>query len=294
VLAERRAGRPQPARDDKVLAAWNGLAIAAFADAARAILARDGDAALAARYRDAAVAAAEAVVSGLITGDGRLRRSWKDGRASADGVLEDHANLADGLLALYEATHDERWYVEAARLTDLVLERFVDPDGGFFDTADDGETLVVRPKDVQDNATPSGNAMATTVLLRLAALSGEDRYREAAERALATVGPLVVRYPTGFAQWLCALELAHAGISEVALVGRPDDPELRALVDVVDRDYRPFVVLAVAEDPSRTSVPLLRDRFALAGRATAFVCRDFACRQPVHEPEALDVLLAGG
>ena len=293
VLANRRAGRAQPARDDKVLAGWNGLAIAAFADAARVLAAR-GEGERADRYRDAAVAAAEAVLRGLITADGRLRRSWKDGRASADGVLEDHANLADGLLALYEATHDERWYGEATRLCDLILERFADPAGGFFDTADDAEALVVRPKDVQDNATPSGNAMATTALLRLAALSGEGRYRTAAERALATVGPLLLRYPTGFAQWLCALELAHAGVSEVALVGSPEDRALRDLVRVVDRDYRPFVVLAATDDPARTAVPLLRDRFALGGRATAFVCRDFACRQPVHEPEALDALLAGG
>jgi uncharacterized protein YyaL (SSP411 family) len=293
VLANRRAGRAQPARDDKVLAGWNGLAIAAFADAARVLAAR-GEGERADRYRDAAVAAAEAVLRGLITADGRLRRSWKDGRASADGVLEDHANLADGLLALYEATHDERWYGEATRLCDLILERFADPAGGFFDTADDAEALVVRPKDVQDNATPSGNAMATTALLRLAALSGEGRYRTAAERALATVGPLLLRYPTGFAQWLCALEFAHAGVSEVALVGSPEDRALRDLVRVVDRDYRPFVVLAATGDPSRTAVPLLRDRFALGGRATAFVCRDFACRQPVHEPEALDALLAGG
>jgi uncharacterized protein len=132
------------------------------------------------------------------------------------------------------------------------------------------------------------------VLLRLAALTGEGRFRTAAERALATVGPLLVRYPTGFAQWLCALELAHAGLSEVALVGVPDDPGLAPLVEVVDRTYRPFAVLAVTSRPEATDVPLLRDRFALGGRATAFVCRDFACRQPVHEPEALDALLAGG
>ena len=295
-LLALRARRPQPARDDKVLAAWNGLAIAALADASRALVASDDpdDVASGHRYRDAAGAAAGAVLGGLVTHEGRLRRSWKDGRASADGVLEDHACLADGLLALYEATHDERWFREAVRLADLVLERFADPAGGFFDTADDGEALVVRPKDVQDNATPSGNAMATTVLLRLAALSGEDRYREAAEQALATVGPLLVRYPTGFAQWLCALELAHAGISEIALIGAPDDPGLAPLVHVVDRAYRPFAVLAVTERPDEAGVPLLRDRFALGGRATAFVCRDFACRQPVNEPEALDALLVGG
>jgi uncharacterized protein len=132
------------------------------------------------------------------------------------------------------------------------------------------------------------------VLLRLAALTGDGRYRTAAERALATVGPLLVRYPTGFAQWLCALELAHTGITEVALVEAAGDPGLPPLVAVVDRTYRPFTVLAVTSQAETTDVPLLRDRFALGGRATAFVCRDFACRQPVHEPEALDALLAGG
>ena len=176
-----------------------------------------------------------------------------------------------------------------------MLERFADPAGGFFDTADDGEALVVRPKDVQDNATPSGNAMATTVLLRLAALTGEGRYRTAAERALATVGPLLVRYPTGFAQWLCALELAHAGISEVALVGGPGRPGPRA----ARRGRRPDVpaVRGPRRDrrsPRRRTCRCCATGSRSAGGATAFVCRDFACRQPVHEPEALDALLAGG
>jgi uncharacterized protein len=294
-LLERRSTRPQPARDDKVLAGWNGLAIAAFAEAARLLSATGNPVhhALADGYADAATGAAGAVLSGLRTPDGRLRRSWKDGRASSGGVLEDYANLADGLVALYEATFDERWFSHAVALMDVVVERFADPAGGFFDTPDDGERLVVRPKDLGDNATPSGNAMATTVLLRLAALTGEGRYRAAAERALATVRPYLERYPTGFAQWLCALELAHAGISEVAIVGAADDPDTARLLDVASRGYGPFRVLASTGDPASSVVPLLRDRFALNGRATAFVCRNFACRQPVHEPEALEALLLG-
>jgi uncharacterized protein YyaL (SSP411 family) len=288
-LLERRHARPQPKRDDKVLAAWNGLAVAALADAARALDA-SGDPSLrdaAAKYRDAAIEAANAVLDGLLAMDGRLRRSWKDGRATADGLLEDHANLAEGLLALYQATFDERWFAAARSLADTILARFADPAGGFFDTAADGEALVVRPKGLQDNATPSGGAMAATVLVRLAAFTGEGRYREAAERALAGVGPYVARYPTAFAQWLVALELAHAGIDEVAIVGDPASAAARALLDVVDGSFRPFLVLAGAADPAATSVPLLEGRFALDRRATAFVCRDFACRQPVNEPEAL-------
>jgi uncharacterized protein len=294
-LLARRATRPQPARDDKVLAAWNGLAIAALADASRSLDA-SGDPGLeelAQRYREAAERAASTVLAGLLTPDGRLRRSWKDGRASADGVLEDHAHLADGLLALYEATFDERWFTRAVSLAEVILAHFMDPAGGFFDTADDSEQLVVRPKDVQDNATPSGGAMAATVLLRLAALTGDGRYQAAAESALATVGPYLARYPTGFGQWLCALELARTGITEVAVVGEAGDPATRRLLDTVDRGYQPFRVLASAPEPEASAVPLLRDRFALGGRPTAFVCRSFACRQPVHEPEALEALLVG-
>jgi uncharacterized protein len=307
-LLDHRSRRAQPARDDKVLAGWNGLAIAAFADTARA-LRGSGDPDLAergTRYLAAATAAAEAVLGGLLTADGRLRRSWKDGRATADGVLADHACLADGLLALYEAGHDERWYRQTVALAEVILARFPDPAGGFYDTPDDGEPLVVRPRDVQDNATPSGNAMATTVLLRLAALTGEARYRAAADAALATVAGVVGRYPTAFAQWLCALELREAGITEIAIVGGPADDAAGArgagddgvgrLLGVADRGYHPFRVLAASAASETSAVPLLRGRFALQGHATAFVCQDFSCRLPVDQPEALEALLleAGG
>src|SRR6185503_17038301 len=182
-----------PKRDDKAIAAWNGLMIRALSDAARLLRDRDPDAA--ARYRDAAIAAADAILAGLRRPDGRLGRSWKDGRSTGEGVLEDYADLADGLLALYEATFDERWFVAARELADAILEHFVDPAGGFFDTADDHEALVTRPKDPQDNATPSGGSMATLVLLRLGALTGDGRYREAADRALTTVTSFLGRFP---------------------------------------------------------------------------------------------------
>jgi uncharacterized protein YyaL (SSP411 family) len=235
--------------------------------------------------------AAEVVLSELRTVDGRLRRSWKDGRATADGVLEDHADLADGLLALYEETCDERWYSAAQALAEIVLDHFADPADGFFDTADDAETLITRPRDLQDNATPSGGAMATTVLLRLAALTGEARYRDAAERALSGILGVAPRHPTFFAQWLIAVDFALAPVAEVAIVGAPADHATAALIAVARRGFRPHRVLAVGPDPAVSGVPLLQGRFALHGRPTAFVCRDFACRQPVHEPEALAALL---
>ena len=294
-LLARRASRAQPARDDKVLAAWNGLAIAAFADASRS-LAAAGDPALAesaARYRAAATRAAASVLDNLRTDDGRLRRSWRDGRASSDGVLEDYANLADGLLALYEATFEERWFDAAVGLVDVILAHFVHPDGGFYDTPDDGERLVARPRDVQDNATPSGGSMASTVLLRLAALTGEDRYRTAAERAIGPLGSLVERHPTAFAQWLSALAAAHAPSTEVAIVGEPSSDDGRALITRLDGGYHPFRVQAASPMPGSSTVALLHDRTAIDGRATAYVCHRFACRLPVTEPEALEALLAG-
>ncbi|MBI3751933.1 MAG: thioredoxin domain-containing protein [Chloroflexi bacterium] len=293
-LLEARGRRPQPARDDKGLAAWNGLAIAAFADAAR-LLARDPDdeaaMAAAARFGAAAERAAEAILAGLLDERGRLHRSWKDGRASGPGVLEDHAALAEGLLALYEATFDERWFVAARSLLDTVLARFADPTGGFFDTADDHERLFARPKDVQDNATPSGSSLATVALLRLATWTGEGRYRTAAERAIATITPFVVRYPTAFAMWLQAIDLSLADVAEVAIIGEPTEAATQALLGAAG-GYAPHRVIAVGSPDEASAVPLLADRPTLGGRPTAYVCRGFACRAPVTDPEALREQLA--
>jgi uncharacterized protein YyaL (SSP411 family) len=290
-LLSRRAGRPQPARDDKALAAWNGLAIGAFADAARLLPpGPEAD-----RHRAVAIEAADAILAGLRRPDGRLGRSWKDGRASGEGVLEDYADLADGLLALYEATFDERWFVVARELADTILARFADPAGGFFDTADDHETLVTRPKDPQDNATPAGGSMATLVLVRLAALTGEAGYRVAADRAIASVGPFLGRYPTGFANWLSAAELAVNGIVELAIVGDPGHAGTRALLDEARAGGRADLVVAVSSTPATSAIPLLHDRIAIDGRPTAYVCRGFACRLPVTDPAALrDQLTSGG
>src|SRR6185503_11730316 len=238
-------------------------------------------------YRAAAIEAAEAILAGLRRTDGRLGRSWKDGRSSGDGVLEDYADLAEGLLALYEATFDDRWFVTARELADTILDHFADPAGGFFDTADDHETLVTRPKDPQDNATPSGASMATLVLLRLAALTGERRYRDAADRALATVTPFLARYPTGFGNWLSAATLAVEGITELAIVGDPADEATQALLEAAREGERPNLIVAVSADPTSSVIPLLADRTMIDGRPTAYVCRDFACRLPVTDPAAL-------
>jgi len=278
-LFERRRERSQPARDDKALAAWNGLAIGAFATAGRLLGER--------HWTEAAERAANAIVAGLLGPNGVLRRSWKDGRAVGQGVLEDSTHLAEGLLQLYESTFDERWFTTARALMDRVLERFADPAGGFLDTADDHERLVTRPKDLQDNAVPSGNAMAAFVLLRLAAWTGEGRYRAAAERAIRTVAPHVERYPTAFAQWLSAIDLALADAVEIAVVGDPAGAATRRLLEPAVSGYRPNQVLAVAADGDASAVELLHGRVAIDGQPTAYVCRNFACRLPVTDVGAL-------
>ncbi|CAN5601408.1 thioredoxin domain-containing protein [soil metagenome] len=284
-LLEARRRRPQPGRDGKVLAAWNGLMIAACADAAVGF----GEP----RHAALAERAADLVLDRLRGPDGRLRRSWKDGQARGPGVLEDYANMADGLLALYEATFGERYFVAARELADAILEHFADPAGGFFDTADDHETLVSRPKGVQDNAVPSGGAMATSVLLRLAALTGEGRHRDAAEKALAQVAPLAPRYPTAFAHWLRAMQLALGQLDEVAIVGAGGALDTSALLEVVRSTYRPLAVVAVAPEPAASAVPLLHGREMRDGRATAYVCHGFACRQPVTDAAELAEQLSG-
>jgi uncharacterized protein YyaL (SSP411 family) len=281
-----RGARPQPARDDKALAAWNGLALAAFAEAATAF-GRDD-------YRAVAVRAAGAMLDGLLPPDGRLRRSWKDGLARQSAVLEDHADLAEGLLALYQATFEERWFRAARQLLDRVLACFAAPEGGFFDTAADHEALLARPRSLQDNAVPSGNAMAVTALLRLAALSGEGRYRAAAEAAVRTIGDLPVRHPAAFAQWLVAIELARRPFDEVAIIGQPGATDTLALLAIVRQGRRPWVVMASAppERADASAVALLHGRSMMGTAATAYVCRGFACRRPVTDPGELAAQLA--
>jgi len=278
-LLRFRDGRPQPARDDKVLTSWNGLMIAAFAEAGRVL---DESS-----FVDIATEAADFVLGELQTNDGRLLRSWKDGQAQHTAVLEDHAHLADGLLALYEATFEERFFMAARSFADLILQHFSAEDGGFHDTADDATELVARPRSLQDNALPSGGAMATLVLLRLAAYTGEGRYRSTAERALAPIVPLAAQHPTGFAQWLLAFQLASSPIDEVAIVGDPADDDTRALLATARERYRPEQVVALSAAPDGSAIPLLEGRVRVDGAATAYVCRGFACQRPVTEPTAL-------
>jgi hypothetical protein len=283
-LFELRERRVRPATDDKVLAAWNGMAISALAEAGRAM----GEP----RYVDAAVAAADFVLEHLRDGQGRLLRSWREGRGGRAGYADDHALMAEACLTLYETTYELRWFAEARTLADELIRRFHDPErGGFYQTGEDAEALVVRPKDLSDNAVPSGNSAAADVLLRLAHLTGEPEYERVAAGALRLVRDAMAGAPSGFGHALCALDAYLGPVREVAIVGDPAAEDTRALVaEVTVRRFLPNHVLAVAapgDAEAAESVALLLERPPLQGRPTAFVCERFTCRLPVANPEAL-------
>jgi uncharacterized protein len=289
-LFEIRERRVRPATDDKVLAAWNGYAIAALAEAGRAFEHPD--------YVDAAVRAADFVLTRLRDGHGRLLRSWRDGRAGRPAFADDHAAMADACLVLYETTFDLRWFERARALADDLLRLFHDEDrGGFFQTGSDAEALVVRPKDLQDNAVPSGNSLAADVLQRLAHLTGETAYENAGVGALRVIRDAMAGAPSGFGHALCALDAYLSPVKEVALVGDPAAEPTRALAaEVTTRRFAPNHVLAVADpqdEESRRAVRLLQDRPQRDGSPTAYVCERFVCKLPVTEVAALVEQLTG-
>jgi uncharacterized protein YyaL (SSP411 family) len=288
-LLRARDRRVRPATDDKVLTGWNALAIRAFAEAGRIF---DEP-----RYVDAASEAASFVWANLRRPDGRLLRSWRAGVGRVPAFADDHALLAAALLTLYETTADVAWFEAARALGDRLIELFADPDrGGFFQTGSDAETLVVRAKDLYDNAVPSGNSAAAESLLRLSRFTGESSYEDAAASALRLVADAMASAPTGFGHALSALDLYLGPSHEVAIVGPPDAEDTRALVDAAVRErWRPNVVLAVApptDATSRMSVPLLRDRPQVDGKPTAYVCERFVCLAPVTSPSELASSLA--
>jgi hypothetical protein len=287
-LFAAREQRVKPGRDEKVLAAWNGLMLAALAEAARdQTLGRRAEI-----YRSAAEKNAWFLLDHMRTDAGRLLRTWKDGQAKLNGYLEDYACVIDGLLELYQTTFAEQWFVAARELADTLLQHYTDPAGGFFDTSDDHETLVTRPKDLQDNAVPSGNAMAASALLKLAAFTGEDRYYQHAEALLGALQPALIQSPLGFAQWLVALDFALSTPQEIAIVGDLRSGEAQALLEVIRRGYRPHQVAALGAPDRLSAIPLLRDRPMIDHRPTAYVCVRFACQRPTTDPAVLAEQLA--
>jgi uncharacterized protein len=282
-----RASRVRPGTDDKVLTAWNGLMLAACAEAARAITEPE----LRHKYLVMATRNAEFLLDALRP-DGKLKRSWRQGKVTNEVFLEDYAAYILGLLELYQTDFQNKWFAVAQELAGEMIDQFSDPEGGFFDTSRDSEDLLIRPKDLQDNATPSGNALACEALLKLAALTDNGSYRDLADRSLRLVAHSALRYPTSFARWLSAADFALANVRQVAVVYGTNLDEAQELLQTIQAPYRPNMVLAVASYPPPVDAPtLLTDRPLKEGKPTAYVCEGFVCKMPVNTVFDLQGLL---
>ncbi|MET0766236.1 MAG: hypothetical protein ABWY50_01190, partial [Aeromicrobium sp.] len=279
-LLATRAERTRPARDDKIVASWNGLAISALAEAG--VLLDEPD------FTAAAIDAAELLVRVHLAGD--FVRTSRDGVAGANAaVLEDHGSVAEGFLVVLGVTGDAVWLERARLLLDRVVDHFTDPAGGFFDTADDAEALVVRPKDASDNAYPSGTSAAVHALIACAAITGDHRYRSAAESGIASAASIATQLPR-FAGWtLAAAEALVVGPLEIAIVGSSDD---RAGLHRAALSASSPGAVVVAGDVG-LDIPLFEQRDLVDGRAAAYVCRGFVCQRPVTTVEELAAVVSG-
>jgi len=270
-----RSKRVGPARDEKILTGWNGWMLAAFADAAVAF---DRD-----EYRDVAKRNADFLLRRV--SDRRISRSGR-----IPGLLEDYSGAAWGLALAYEATHERRFLDAARDLLEQILTRFADAEnGGFFDTPIDHEKLITRPKDLFDNATPSGNSVACEVLLRLALLYGQQRYADVATKTLDAIWPVAERYPSGFGFLLSVAEWREGQPKEIAITGKIDDPVFRTLRRVVGEEFLPHRVLVAGGVSS--DLPLLQNR--AHDKVLAYVCHGYACLEPTSDAERLRILLSG-
>jgi uncharacterized protein YyaL (SSP411 family) len=303
-LLTAREGRTRPGRDDKVVAAWNGMAIGALAEAG--VLFDRPD------FVAAATEAAELLVSvhysppresSPVVGTARILRTSKDGAAGPSaGLLEDYACVAAGLLKLSGMTGEARWATVAGALLDTVLVAFADGNGGFYDTADDGERLIFRPADPTDNATPSGAFAAADALLSYGALTGGQRYRDAAAAALKVLPPIAAKYPRAGGMGLAVAEALLSGPAEIAIVGPDDDPRTADLLRAALHVAPPGAVFArgtgtgtgPGTGPDEDAIPLLADRPLVSGGPAAYVCRGFTCQAPVTTPAAVRETLRPG
>ncbi len=279
-LFEARELRIRPGRDEKILTAWNGLMLRSFSEASSSLGRED--------YRKIAVRNAEFLLSQLRR-DGRLLRSYKDGQARLNGYLDDYACLIDGLLSLYEATFDLRWIREASDISELMIAKFWDRQGkNFYFTAENHESLIHRPKEFVDNATPSGNSVAAYALLRLWKFTGDSRWSDCAVSVLESVAMPGVQQPSAFSNLLCALDFYLGHPKEIAIIGHPHEERAKRLLREIFHLYLPNKVVACGMG----GLFLLENRPQINGVATGYVCENFACGLPVTDPAELSKLLA--
>ncbi len=286
-LLSAHAQRIRPNTDDKILTAWNGLMLHAFAEAGRVL----DDSKKVSEYIMSATRSANFLLNHLYS-NGKLHRSWRNGKRTDEVFLEDYASLIIGLLALYQTDFDNRWFSAAVELADNMIIRFSNSNGGFFDTSNDGEVLLVRPKDLQDNATPSGNALACEALLKLAAFTDKGEYRDAAEKALRLTTDMALRYPMGFARWLSAADFALDNGKQIAVVFDAMTKDAQEMIQFIQTEYRPNTIIAASTYPPLKSAPaLLMDRPLKENKPTVYVCEHFVCKQPVNSIEELKGLI---
>jgi uncharacterized protein YyaL (SSP411 family) len=279
-LYEVRAQRVWPGRDEKILTAWNAIMLAAFAQAG-AVFEEP-------RYLEAATRAADFILTRLRMPDGRLYRTCGvDSPAKLNGYLEDYAYLVDALVTLYESTFEPRWLHEASKLAKIMIDQFYDEkDGGFFATAKEHESLIARTKEIQDTSTPSGNGMAAMGLLRLAAITGRDDFRETAVGTLNAYFGFVEESPIACGQMLLALDFLLGPIQEIAVVGNSKENETKRVLQTIRRGFRPNLALAFREKSAADGdIALLKDRQAL-GPVTTYICRNFTCEAPLVSADA--------
>ncbi len=282
-LLRARASRVRPATDDKVLTAWNALMLHAFVEAGRIFRKAD--------YALMATRSADFLLTALHH-DGKLHRSWRAGKATEEVFLEDYAALILGLLELYQSDFDARWFAAAQQLAAEMIAGFRDPAGGFFDTLENSQGLLLRPKDLQDNATPSGNALACEALLKLAAFTDQGEYRDLAEGALRLISAQALQYPTAFARWLNAADFSLASVKQIAILFDRTNGHAEPLLDLLRSAYRPNAIVAASSHPPPPGSPsLLFDRPLKGGPETVYVCEHFVCRQPVKTADELRIQL---
>ena len=277
-LLAARSTRIRPGTDDKILTAWNGLMLATVAEAARAL----DEPELQSKYLLLATRNAEFIMEALRP-DGKLKRSWRQDKITNEVFLEDYAALILGLIELYQTDFQDKWFASALELTEEMLSLFSDPNGGFYDTSIENKELLLRPKDLQDNATPSGNALACEALLRLAAFTDNGKYRDLAEKSLSLIANQALRYPTSFARWLAAADFALGHVKQIAVLYKSNREDARDLLQTIQSEYRPNMVTAASSYPPSEQTPtLLMDRPLKDGRPTVYVCEGFVCKYPVN------------
>jgi uncharacterized protein YyaL (SSP411 family) len=286
-LLSARSTRTRPGTDDKILTGWNGLMLAALAEAARAL----DESTLQNKYFLLATRNAEFLLDALRPA-GKLKRSWRQGKITNEVFLEDYAALILGLIELYQTDFQDKWFAAAQNLTEEMIDLFTDPNGGFFDTSIENRDLLLRPKDLQDNATPSGNALACETLLKLAAFTDIGKYRDLAERSLSLIVDQALRYPTSFARWLSAADFALGTVKQIAVVFKSDQDDARELFQTIRSEYRPNMILAASSyPPSVNAPPLLAERTIKDDKPTVYVCEGFVCKMPVTSIPELQALL---